>query len=165
MKRSILLGAWLAVAWLFVGQLRADDQTNTFERTAVRRDTSAALRLWDGNTAQEMEDYINQELQRNRSIKSDGLISIPNWTLSVKDAKKGHLTQPMVIYYNRDRNSEVEVEISAKEGAFRVDVEKGKLWLHLKGGTFSCSNGDRGSFDERTFEFDLPACQKTLPKD
>ncbi len=144
----------LVTLFALVGLLQADDRANTAGRTGVRADTSFALDLSAEHLAQQIEDHLYDELSRCGVAKIEG----NRYTIQARQIEKRRLFE--VVLIGRDAGSNLEIVINAKEGELHVSRANGVVLVLLKDGDFANTDGSRGTFTIKAFEFGTPTPPK-----
>jgi hypothetical protein len=167
MKQCIILAVLLALAYLSAGHLWANDEANTSGRTAaVRPGTSATFEHPIVGTAEEIQDFLMDELQRNHFVKSDRILKTTSpFTIWATEAVNGKLTKPRVVFF--DERRKIHQEWCGDEGELRVDAQSGMLELHMSE-TKEVTLAGKGlttCLIEKAMQFQLPSFQNRLLKD
>jgi hypothetical protein len=167
MKPSIILTALFALVCPMAEPLWADNEANTSARTALSWHKSVAMERQPGATAEEIQDFINDEFQRNGYVKSDRILrTAPAFTVWATKVVDGRLAKPHVVFLDAQGNA--LRERFGDFGELRVDAQNGTLVLRLvseaeqvalAGGVLATA------MNEESFEFKLPSLKKQLSKD
>jgi hypothetical protein len=160
MKSSIILVASFALVFPVAAPLWADNEVNTSGRTTLSWQKS--MEHQPGATAEEIQDFINDEFQRNGCVKSERILkTTPAFRVGTTKAVDGVLTKPHVVFL--DARGNILWEKFGDAGELRVDAQDGKLELQVSetnqevhaGGGFSTT------FTRQSFHFELPSLKST----
>jgi lipopolysaccharide export system permease protein len=89
-------------------------------------------------------------------LKRQGMIKHPQlpYEMFVQAVRGRQLMGPVVKH--KDAQGKIDVVATAQEAELRVDMARKILYIHMKNGVSSATDGSRASFQQHTFDFPLP---------
>src|SRR5207237_6275516 len=93
----------------------------------------------------DIEEFMYSQLRRHHSLE----YSSSPFSMAVKDVQGRKLLKPLVL--GRDNHGKTNLAAEAESADLRVDLNRNLVLVRMQYGTFSMSNGDSGTFTDKTF--------------